>query len=206
MSIVDGCVSFHSFIHSFQMGVLDSFFEWLGIGRRQVNILVIGLDNSGKSTILNCLQPRDTEPIDIVPTVGFNLEHFLCKGLSFSAFDMSGQSRYRTLWSNHYSTTNGLIFVIDSSDQTRLVIAREELQQLLSHRDLISRNIPILFFANKMDVRGALSDIGVSTALGLDTITNKSWHICSTNALKGDGIIEGIEWLSSAIQTSLVRQ
>ena len=66
-----------------------------------------------------------------------------------------------------------------------------------------SKRIPILFFANKMDIRDALSDVGVSSALGLDSITNKSWHICSSNALTGDGVADGIEWLSSAIKTSL---
>ena len=116
---------------------------------------------------------------------------------------MSGQSRYRSLWSNYYRTTNGIIFVIDSSDKTRILIAREELQQLLIHPDIISRNIPILFFANKMDIRDALSDVGVSYALGLDSITNKSWHICSSNALSGDGVADGIEWLSSAIKSSM---
>jgi ADP-ribosylation factor-like protein 6 len=185
------------------MGVLDSLIEWLGLGRRDVNVLVVGLDNSGKSSLLNFLRPRETQKDNIVPTVGFNVEQFSCKGLSFTAFDMSGQSRYRTLWGNYYRTTNGIIFVIDSSDKARILIAREEVQQLLAHPDISSRNIPILFFANKMDIRDALSDVGVSSALGLDSITNKSWYICSSNALIGDGIADGIEWLSSAIKTSL---
>lgn len=185
------------------MGLLDALIEWLGLGRRDVSVLVVGLDNSGKTSLLNYLRPRESQNSYIVPTVGFNVERFVCQGLSFTAFDMSGQSRYRTLWGNYYRTTNGIIFVIDSSDRARIMIAREELQQLLSHPDILSRNIPILFFANKMDIRDALSDVGVSSALALDSITNKSWHICSSNALNGDGVADGIEWLSSAIKASL---
>lgn len=185
------------------MGLLDSFMEWLGFGRRDVNVLVIGLDNSGKSSILNFLRPRESQVVETAPTVGFNVEQFSCKALSFSAFDMSGQSRYRALWSNYYRTTNGIIFVVDSSDKTRMMVAQEELQQLLTHPDIQSRSIPVLFFANKMDLRDALSDVGVSSALRLSEITNKSWHICSTNALKGEGIAEGIDWLSTAIKNSL---
>ena len=185
------------------MGLLDSLIEWLGFRRRDVSVLVVGLDNSGKSSLLNYLRPREAQRHDVAPTVGFNVENFSCKGLSFTAFDMSGQGRYRTLWSNYYRTTHGIIFVIDSSDRTRILVAREELEQLLSHPDIASRNIPVLFFANKMDIRDALSDVGVSAALGLDSIANKSWHICSSNALKGDGIADGIEWLSSANKTSL---
>jgi ADP-ribosylation factor-like protein 6 len=185
------------------MGLLDSLIQWLGLRRSEVNVLVVGLDNSGKSSLLNYLQPADNQSYNIAPTIGFNVEHFACKGLSFNAFDMSGQSRYRTLWANYYRTANGIIFVIDSSDKTRILVAREELQQLLSHPDILSRDIPILFFANKMDLRDALSDVGVSSALALDGIINKSWHICSSNALKGDGVADGIEWLSSAIKASL---
>jgi len=185
------------------MGLLDAFIEWLGLRRREVSVLVVGLDNSGKTSLLNFLRPREARSSDIAPTIGFNVEHFSCKGLSFTAFDMSGQSRYRTLWGNYYRTTNGIIFVIDSSDKARILIAREEVQQLLAHPDISSRNIPILFFANKMDIRDALSDVGVSSALGLDGIVNKSWHICSSNALTGDGIADGIGWLSSAIKTSI---
>jgi ADP-ribosylation factor-like protein 6 len=184
------------------MGVFDSFFQWLGLRNREVSVLIVGLDNSGKSSLLNFLRPRESQSNDIAPTVGFNVENFKCKGLTFNAFDMSGQSRYRTLWGNYYHTTDGIIFVVDSSDKTRILVAREELQQLLAHPDISTRNIPILFFANKMDIRDALSDVGVSSALSLDGITNKSWHICSSNALNGDGVADGIEWLSSALKTA----
>ena len=185
------------------MGLLDSLFEWLGIRRREVSVLVVGLDNSGKSSLFNYLRPKDTIAVHTVPTIGFNVEHFSAHGLSFTAFDMSGQSRYRALWANYYHSTNGIIFVIDSADRTRLLVAHEELQQLLSHPAIASRSIPILFFANKMDIRDALSDVGVSTALSLENISNKSWHICSSNALKGDGIADGLQWLSSAMKASI---
>ncbi|CAF1499150.1 unnamed protein product [Rotaria magnacalcarata] len=184
------------------MGLFDAFIEWLGLRNREANVLVVGLDNSGKTSLLNFLRPLEVQTNNIVPTVGFSVEHFSCHGLSFTAFDMSGQSRYRTLWANYYRTTNAIIFIIDSSDRTRIFVAREELQQLLSHPDVSKRNIPILFFANKMDIRDALSDIGVSSALSLENITNKSWYICSSNALTGEGVVTGIEWLSSAIKTS----
>lgn len=184
------------------MGLLDLLVQLLGLRQREVNILVVGLDNSGKTSILNYLRPKETRVNASVPTVGFNIENFTYQGLSFTAFDMSGQSRYRTLWGNYYRTSDGIIFVIDSSDKARILVAREELQQLLVHPDVLKRKTPILLFANKMDVRDALSDVGVSSALGLENITNKSWYICSTNALSGEGILTGIEWLSSAIKIS----
>lgn len=188
------------------MGLWDSFIEWLGFGRREVNVLVVGLDNSGKSSILNHLRPHETRVVETVPTIGFNVENFACKGLTVNAFDMSGQSRYRTLWGNYYRTTHGIIFVIDSSDRTRIAVAQEELQQLLTHPDIRSRPIPILFYANKMDLRDAMSDTGVTAQLRLTEITNRSWHICSSNALTGEGISDGIDWLSSTIRKHLDQQ
>lgn len=188
------------------MGLWDSFIEWLGFGKREANVLVVGLDNSGKSSILNHLRPKESQVVETVPTIGFNIEKIECKGLTVSAFDMSGQSRYRAVWSNYYRTTHGIIFVIDSSDHTRILVALDELQQLLSHPDIRSRSIPILFFANKMDVRGSMSDSGVTVKLKLNEINNRSWHICSSNALTGEGVSEGIDWLSSNIRTLLDQQ
>lgn len=63
-----------------------------------------------------------------------------------------------------------------------------------------SRKIPILFFANKMDMRESMSSVKVSQTLGLERIMDKPWHICASNAVTGEGLSEGVEWLTSQIK------
>ena len=60
-------------------GLFNKFFDFMGFKKKDVNILVIGLDNSGKSTILNHFKPDEDKSPDIVPTVGFNVEKFKSK-------------------------------------------------------------------------------------------------------------------------------
>ena len=58
------------------MGLFNTLATALGLRKREVNVIVVGLDNSGKSTILNHLKPDLERAADIVPTVGFNVERF----------------------------------------------------------------------------------------------------------------------------------
>lgn len=113
---------------------------------------------------------------------------------------MSGHGRYRDLWEHYYKDCNGIIFVIDSSDRLRLVVVKEELNLLLQHPDICNRKLPILFFANKMDSKEALSSVKIAAALGLDRIMDKPWHISASNALTGEGLQEGVEWLTQQIR------
>ena len=90
------------------------------------------------------------------------LYHYLPdRNVGFTAFDMSGQGRYRNLWEHYYKECQGIVFVVDSSDKLRMVVAKDELDMLLQHPDIRSRKIPILFFANKMDMREAMSSVKV---------------------------------------------
>ena len=86
-----------------------------------------------------------------------------------------------------------------SSDRLRACVSKEELTQLLGHNDIQGRKIPILFFANKMDIPGAMVPEMVAEELDLDKVRDKPWHIQSSNALSGDGVNEGIEWLCSQL-------
>jgi len=175
-----------------------------GVSKRSAaNVVVVGLDNSGKTTIINRLKPRETQASNIVPTVGFTVEKFQSKSLQLIAFDMSGQGRYRNMWEHYYRDCHGIIFVIDSSDKLRLAVAHEELDQLLAHPDVRERRVPVLFFANKMDVRDAVTIGHCSTVLGLSQIENKPWHICASNAITGEGLDEGINWLTDQIRDVL---
>uniref|UniRef100_A0ABK0LT77 ADP-ribosylation factor-like protein 6 n=1 Tax=Rattus norvegicus TaxID=10116 RepID=A0ABK0LT77_RAT len=211
------------------MGLLDRLSGLLGLKKKEVHVLCLGLDNSGKTTIINKLKPSNlgTEPRalhllgkhsttelnpqpqhiydcaqvqDIVPTIGFSIEKFKSSSLSFTVFDMSGQGRYRNLWEHYYKDGQAIIFVVDSSDKLRMVVAKEELDTLLNHPDIKHRRIPILFFANKMDLRDAVTSVKVSQLLCLENIKDKPWHICASDALKGEGLQEGVDWLQDQIQ------
>ncbi|GLG93683.1 hypothetical protein R5R35_012981 [Gryllus longicercus] len=182
------------------MGIWDKLTRLLGLKKREVNVLVVGLNNSGKSTVINHFKSEEERSTEIVATVGFNVEKFRNKNVGFTAFDMSGQGRYRDLWEHYYKECQGIIFVVDSSDRLRLVVVRDELDLLLQHPDVTGRRIPILFFANKMDIREALSSVKIAAALGLERILDKPWHICASNALTGEGLQEGVEWLTQQIR------
>uniref|UniRef100_A0A8C5DVY0 ADP-ribosylation factor-like protein 6 n=1 Tax=Gouania willdenowi TaxID=441366 RepID=A0A8C5DVY0_GOUWI len=177
------------------MGLLDKLSGWLGLKKKEVNVLCLGLDNSGKTTIINQLKPPNAQAQEIVPTIGFNIEKFKSSSLSFTVFDMSGQSRYRSLWEHYYKESHAIIFVIDSSDKLRMVVAKEELDTLFKHEDIRCKKMPVLFFANKTDLKDAMSSVKVSQMLSLENIRDKPWHICASNAIKGEGLQEGLDWL-----------
>lgn len=183
------------------MGFWDKLTNWLGMKKKEANIVVVGLDNSGKTTILNHLKPPEVQTQDIVPTVGFTVEKFQSNSLGFTAFDMSGQGRYRNLWEHYYPECHGVIFVVDSSDTLRMSVAKDELDELLQNQHIRSRRIPVLLFANKMDLRDSISAVKVSNLLSLESIQDKPWHICASNALTGEGLSEGVSWLGDQVKS-----
>lgn len=115
---------------------------------------------------------------EVVPTVGFRVEIFKRNRLRFTAFDMSGQSKYRNLWEKHYEDADAVIFVIDSSDDFRINVAKEELDELLRNEHIEKNtHVPILFLANKMDLKNAMTASECMKGLGLDKIENRPWSI-----------------------------
>ena len=98
---------------------------------------------------------------------------------------------------HYYRDVQAIIYVMDSTDRIRMAVARDELEQLLTNEAIAQRPIPILFFANKMDLPGSLDASDIAEQLELDAITDRPWHIEHTNALTGRGVEEGITWMAS---------
>ncbi len=168
----------------------------LGLLSRPARLVVVGLDNAGKSMLINRLKPSHAAAFEVTPTVGFSTETFARGGFTFSVFDMAGGSTYRSLWETYYAGVDGVIFVVDSSDRVRMCVARDELELLLKHRDIAAGpRIPLLFYANKMDLPGALEPSEVGMELGLPALTGRPWQISASNALTGEGVDEGVNWL-----------
>lgn len=73
---------------------------------------------------------------------------FSVKNVHFTAFDMSGHDRYRSLWEHYYKECQGIIFIIDSSDKLRLVVVKEELDMLLQHPDIVGNLLHFFYYLN----------------------------------------------------------
>ena len=116
-------------------------------------LLVLGLDNAGKTTILKSISEENIK--NIKPTEGFNMKNLAVEGINLCVWDLGGQKVLREYWSNYFDKTNALIYVIDSADEKRLKEAGDELDKLLGEPALAK--IPVLVFANKQDMSLALS-------------------------------------------------
>ena len=179
-----------------QQLTMGNVFAKLFSGKKEMRILMVGLDAAGKTTILYKLKLG--EIVTTIPTIGFNVETVEYKNISFTVWDVGGQDKIRPLWRHYFQNTQGLIFVVDSNDRERISEANEELQKMLREDEL--RDAVLLVFANKQDLPNAMSVSEVTDKLGLHSVTNRKWYIQSTCATTGDGLYEGLDWLSNALE------
>lgn len=173
---------------------LSSLFSRL-FGKKQVRILMVGLDAAGKTTILYKLKLG--EIVTTIPTIGFNVETVEYKNICFTVWDVGGQDKIRPLWRHYFQNTQGLIFVVDSNDRERIGEAQDELQKMLSEDEL--RDAVLLLFANKQDLPNAMAASELTEKLGLNQLRNRKWYIQSTCATQGQGLYEGLDWLSTEL-------
>ena len=103
----------------------------------------------------------------------------------------------RPLWRHYFQNTQGLIFVVDSNDRDRIGEARDELHRMLNEDEL--RDAVLLVFANKQDLPNAMNAAEITDKLGLHALRQRQWYIQSTCATSGEGLYEGLDWLSSNI-------
>ncbi|PWV16504.1 putative ADP-ribosylation factor [Trypanosoma cruzi] len=163
---------------------------------KKIRVLILGLDNAGKTSILYRLQLGNV--VSTVPTVGFNLETMNYKNISFEVWDLGGQANIRPFWRCYFTDTDAIIYVVDSSDKDRMGVAKHELYNLLDEDEL--RESLLLIFANKQDAMGAASETEVAQLLGVASLTNRTWTIVRSSAKTGEGLIEGMDWLCDKLR------
>jgi len=163
--------------------------------KTNVRILMVGLDAAGKTTVLYKLKLG--EVVTTIPTIGFNVETVEYKNLCFTVWDVGGQDKIRPLWRHYFTNTQGLIFVVDSNDRERIDEARDELKKMLGEDEL--RDAKVLIFANKQDLPNALKCGELTERLGLRDLKSHDWYIQQAVATNGDGLYEGLDWLSKEL-------
>ncbi|XP_033735364.1 ADP-ribosylation factor-like [Pecten maximus] len=161
-------------------------------------IIMLGLDNAGKTTILYKLKLN--EVVSSIPTLGFNVETVTpCKGVTFTVWDVGGQDRIRQLWRHYYSGAEGLVYVVDSTDTQRLSEAKEELFGILNSPEM-PVSCPVVIIANKRDMPNARKASEIIDAMDLRTLRNRKWHIQSSCATTGEGLYEAVTELGRLVK------
>lgn len=119
--------------------------------------------------------------------------------LKAQVWDLGGQESIRPYWRSYYQEQEAVIFVVDSCDHDRMQIAKRELMNIIEEEEL--KGAVVCVFANKQDMPEAMTTAEIAQAMGLSSIIDKKWTIIATSALRGDGLKEGFEWISDAVQS-----
>ena len=180
------------------MGAIASALKSLtGLGRKEVRIVMVGLDAAGKTTILYKLNLG--EVVSTIPTIGFNVETVSYKNIDFTVWDIGGQDKIRRLWDHYFYRTDGIIFVVDSADDDRAKEAADELQRVM-HSDLL-KDAALLVYANKQDLPGAMKTSDLAEKLELAKLRSNQWYIQASSATSGGGLHQGLDWLAKTLST-----
>ncbi|RCH81375.1 ADP-ribosylation factor-like protein 2 [Rhizopus stolonifer] len=164
-----------------------------------MRILMLGLDNAGKTTILKRI---NGEPIDTIsPTLGFNIKTLEHENYKLNIWDVGGQKSIRSYWRNYFEQTDALVWVVDSADRLRLNDCRKELHQLLQEERLAGATL--LVFANKQDIAGALSEKDIKNVLELEDIKSHHWAILACSAVTGNNLLEGMDWVVNDVASRI---
>ncbi|CAH2224930.1 ADP-ribosylation factor 11 [Pelobates cultripes] len=167
--------------------------------KKQARVVMMGLDFSGKSTILYKLKMNQT--METFPTVGFNVESLeMAKNVSVTIWDVGGQDKLRSNWKEYLEDTDALIFVVDSSDVPRLPDAAAELVTVLNNENMLG--VPFLILANKHDLPGALSANELTQFLKLENYDDRAFEILHCSAYTGEGLAEAMNAVARLLRRS----
>lgn len=188
-------------------------------------VAFLGLDNSGKTTLLRRLKDKAMTATD--PTLHAKTEDIVVGGVAMQVVDMPGHELARSLWDAYGHAIDGIVFLVDSAEPNRFLEAREELQKLLRNPHLaahrgrdkkgpvptIAAPVPIAILAQKMDMPGASKLEDTCGFLGLNGShvlqgadagyvhgEDRAMQMFPCSVLNEWGYDEALRWLLSAMQ------
>ncbi|XP_008939760.1 PREDICTED: ADP-ribosylation factor-like protein 14 [Merops nubicus] len=167
---------------------------------KQANILMLGLDSAGKSTLL--YRFRYDGIFLTSPTIGFNVDMIETKkDFTLTFWDVGGQQKMRQLWCNFLENTDGLLYVVDSSDKRRLEESKKEFEIILKNEFL--KCVPVVVLANKQDLPGALNAEEITRKFNMKKYcSDRNWYVQPCCAVTGEGLSEALQMLVAFVRQS----
>uniref|UniRef100_A0A8D0B031 ADP-ribosylation factor-like protein 14 n=1 Tax=Salvator merianae TaxID=96440 RepID=A0A8D0B031_SALMN len=169
---------------------------------KRAQISMLGLDSAGKSTLLYKLKFNDVFLTS--PTIGFNVEMIETReNIALTIWDVGGQQKMRTAWTDYLENTDCLVYVVDSTDESRLEESKKELGLILKNDQ--TKNIPVVIVANKQDLRGAMSAEEITRRLNIKKYCHdRNWYVQPCCAVTGQGVSEAFQKMTSFAKSCTV--
>jgi len=191
----------------------------LSDNRVEYSVLLLGLDNAGKTTfheqVKSLFLPNNPAPkLKTVPTVGQNVSTITLPDMYLKIWDVGGQHSLRKLWQSYYTSCHAIVFVIDSTDfgdgnlehdnSGRLEECRLVLEDVLQHSE--TEGVPLLVLANKQDREDCVEVVRIKEGLvkkvfeGSKGASIRDSRVLPVSALTGTGVKEAVEWVRSRVK------
>lgn len=169
-------------------------------------VLILGLDNAGKTTYLEQTKTKFSKnykgmnPAKITTTVGLNIGKIDIGNIRLNFWDLGGQEELQSLWDKYYAESHAVVYMVDSSDRERLEESKQAFDKMISSEVLEA--VPLLLLGNKQDLNSCLSVGNIKDAFkdSAHKIGRRDCHIMGTSALNGDGVDEGIRWIVDCVK------
>eukprot|EP01118_Nematostelium_gracile_P003568 TRINITY_DN14133_c0_g1_i1.p1 TRINITY_DN14133_c0_g1~~TRINITY_DN14133_c0_g1_i1.p1 ORF type:complete len:226 (+),score=50.82 TRINITY_DN14133_c0_g1_i1:56-733(+) len=165
---------------------------------KEYNILVVGLKDSGKTTLISTIL-KSKGPIQ--PTQGFSIKNvFLNHYKKLSLWDLGGNDSIRPYWSAYFDHKDAVVFVLDGSANSQFQAKKLQIAFDSVWKEPKLMHLPFLIVSNKRDKFSSMTVTQVESVLGLKN--DRRWRIVRTSIMDEDGIEQwknGLEWLTNAV-------
>eukprot|EP01059_Diplonema_ambulator_P016505 TRINITY_DN2809_c0_g1_i1.p1 TRINITY_DN2809_c0_g1~~TRINITY_DN2809_c0_g1_i1.p1 ORF type:complete len:214 (+),score=44.30 TRINITY_DN2809_c0_g1_i1:49-642(+) len=197
-------------MYSFLYGAVRDMFRYFGfLESKKGKVLFLGLDNAGKTSLLSVVSSGKV--VAPKPTAHPTNESFKVGGVRINAYDLGGHDNGRLLWESYFTKADGIMFLVDAADYTRLDLVKTELDKILMDPSL--SKTPLCIIGNKIDITTALSQQQLEAVLGLDgLLTGKNpektppmtrpVEVFMASVTRGFGYGEAIKWLAFFLSDS----
>ncbi|XP_044754896.1 ADP-ribosylation factor-related protein 1 [Coccinella septempunctata] len=185
--------------------LIHGFYKYM-VKKDEYCVLILGLDNAGKTTYLEAAKMKLTKnysainPLKITTTVGLNIGRIEVSGISLNFWDLGGQAELQSLWDKYYAESHAIIYIVDSSDRERIDESKETFDKVIASENL--KGVPLLVLANKQDIPECMGVREVKPIFNKNAqlIGKRDCMVMPVSALTGEGVDDGIKWLVDCIK------